>query len=162
MATTYLEFSGYIQVFVCIKLWCPEASRITTTQCLILQREILPHIVSGMAHPWHNLGLAWGTDYSPRPIPLNFDSTVLLILMILPRVEWFCPVIQPVFWKSSSSSSHIIFSPVCGNLLWLSATPISWGRASRSLLHKADGPFFLSFSTQYDFFQLRLNGKQNH
>lgn len=54
VATTYLEFSGHIQVFVCVKLWSAEAGRVTTTQCLILQREILPRIISSMAHPWYN------------------------------------------------------------------------------------------------------------
>jgi len=58
VATTYLEFSGLMQVLVHIKLWSPEASHTTTTQCLILQREILPHVVSGMAHSGYNLGPA--------------------------------------------------------------------------------------------------------
>lgn len=45
------KIKSYIQVFVCIKLWSPEASHTTTPQWFILQREILPLIISHMAHP---------------------------------------------------------------------------------------------------------------
>lgn len=98
------------------------------------------------------------TGYSSSPIPLDFDGPGWLVL-IPPSIEWFCPVIQPGVPKSSSSSSHSIFSPVCGNLLSPAATPVSCTRASRALPHQADGPVFFSFSTQYDFFQLRFNRK---
>lgn len=158
VATTYLEFSGHIQVFVCVKLWSAEAGRVTTTQCLILQREILPRIISSMAHPWYN------HRNRPESLTSSFELGEYSVINshVSSKRERFCPVNQPVCWKPSSSSSHRISSPVRGNLLCLSATPTSWGPASRSFPHRTDGPFFFSFSIQYDFLQLRLNEKQNH
>lgn len=114
VATTYLKFFANIQHFVSSKLWCPEASCISTTPYLTLQREILPHTVA----VWLIQETVCSSSQTKIIVPDQFLWTMtamFLIHMILPWVGWFCPVIQPVFWKSSSSIV-VSFSALSGEI----------------------------------------------
>lgn len=156
VATTYLEFSGHTQVFVCVELWSAEAGRVTT-QCLILQREILPRIISSMAHPWYNHGSR--LESLTSSFELGQYSIINSHVSSKSRKILSCECAGKPAAPAPTPFSALSFQSLSFACLLL--PPPGVQHPGHSLTRQTD----LSFSPSVPdmiFLQLRLNEKQNH